>query len=61
MRPDDFDASDETADLVSTLGAADAIAEGVAELDAGQEVDGPEVFARFVRGGVPVPTDPACR
>lgn len=50
MSAEDLEALEETADVMSTPGAADAIAEGVAELDAGQEVSGPEVLARFRRG-----------
>jgi antitoxin YefM len=50
ISPEDLEALEETADVMSTPGAADAIAEGVAELDAGHEVDGPEVLARFRRG-----------
>jgi PHD/YefM family antitoxin component YafN of YafNO toxin-antitoxin module len=49
MHPENLEALEETADVMSTLGAADAIAEGVAELDSGQEVSGPEVLARFRR------------
>ena len=47
---DDLAALEQTAEVMSIPGAADAIAEGVAELDSGQEVDGPEVLARFRRG-----------
>jgi len=50
MCPEDLEALEETADLMSTPGAEGAIAEGVAELDAGLEVSGAEVLARFVRG-----------
>jgi PHD/YefM family antitoxin component YafN of YafNO toxin-antitoxin module len=44
-----LEALEETADVTGTPGAADAIAEGVAELDAGEEISGPEVLARFRR------------
>lgn len=50
LSPDDLAALEETADVMSTPGAAEAIADGVAGLDAGEEVDGPEVLARFRRG-----------
>jgi prevent-host-death family protein len=50
MSAEDLEALEETADMMTTPGAADAIAEGVAELNAGQEVSGPEVLARFRRG-----------
>jgi prevent-host-death family protein len=46
---EDLEALEETADVMGTPGAADAIAEGVAELDAGEEISGPEVLARFRR------------
>jgi prevent-host-death family protein len=46
---DDLAALEETADVMSTPGAADAIAEGVAELDAGVEISGADVLARFRR------------
>jgi prevent-host-death family protein len=46
---EDLEALEETADVMATPGAADAIAEGVAELDAGEEISGPEVLARFRR------------
>lgn len=47
--PEEHEALNGAADVVLGPGAADAIAEGVAELDAGQEVSGPEVLARFRR------------
>jgi antitoxin YefM len=50
MSAEDLEALEETADVMTTPGAAEAIAEGVAELSAGQEVSGPEVLARFRRG-----------
>jgi prevent-host-death family protein len=50
ISPDDLEALEETAEVMSTPGAAEAIAEGVAELESGQEVAGPEVLARFRRG-----------
>jgi PHD/YefM family antitoxin component YafN of YafNO toxin-antitoxin module len=46
---EDLAALEETAEVMSTPGAADAIAEGVAQLDAGEEISGPEVLARFRR------------
>ncbi|HEY7051654.1 MAG TPA: type II toxin-antitoxin system Phd/YefM family antitoxin [Mycobacterium sp.] len=47
---EDLAALEETADLMSSRGAVEAIAEGVAELDAGQEINGADVVARFRRG-----------
>lgn len=47
---DDLAALEETADVMSTPGATEAIAEGVTELEAGEEVPGPDVLARFQRG-----------
>jgi hypothetical protein len=49
MSSEDVEAWEGTADVMSKPDAADGIAEGVAELDAGQEVSGAEVFARFRR------------
>jgi hypothetical protein len=50
MAPQGLEDLEETAEVLSTPGAADAIAEGVAGLDdAGEEFSGPEVLARFRR------------
>jgi hypothetical protein len=50
MSPEDLDALEVTADAMGTPDAADALAERVAELDAGQEVSGLGVLGRFQRG-----------
>lgn len=47
---EDLAALEETADVIGSPGTAEAIAEGLAELDAGQEIYGPDVVARFRRG-----------
>lgn len=49
MAPQDLEDLEETAEVLNTPGAAGAIAEGVAGLDAGEEFSGPEVLARFRR------------
>jgi antitoxin YefM len=49
LSPDDLASLEETLHILSTPGAAEAIAEGTAELDAGLDVDGAEVLARFRR------------
>lgn len=51
VSPEDLASLEETVAVLSTPGAADAIAEGDAELEAGLDVDGDEVLARFRRGG----------
>jgi len=48
--PEDLDALEVTADAMGTPGAADALAERVAELDADPEDSGPEVLGMFQRG-----------
>jgi prevent-host-death family protein len=47
LSPEDLASLEETLDVLSTPGAAEAISEGDAELDAELDVDGAEVLARF--------------
>jgi antitoxin YefM len=49
ISPDDLAALEETAEVLSTPGAIEAISEGIAELDTGEEISGPEVLAQFRR------------
>jgi antitoxin YefM len=49
LSPDDLESLEETLELLSTPGAFAAIAEGDADLAAGNVVDGAEVLARFRR------------
>ena len=43
----------ETLDILSTPGEAERIAAGLSELEAGQELDGPAVVAKYLREGGP--------
>lgn len=49
LAAEDLEALEETADVLNRPGALAAIAAGLAELDAGLEIDGAEVLARFRR------------
>ncbi len=46
---DDLASLEETIDILTTPGAVDAVAEGVADLDAGRVADNSAVRARFAR------------
>jgi prevent-host-death family protein len=47
LSPQDLASLEETLDVLSTPGAAEAISEGDAELDAGMDVEGAEVLAQL--------------
>ena len=47
ISPDDLAALEETADVLTTPGAAEAIAEGQADLDAGRVANNDALRARF--------------
>jgi prevent-host-death family protein len=49
LSPEDLASLEETLEILSIPGAAQAIADGDADLAAGRVVDGPEVLARFRR------------
>jgi len=50
IAPDDLAALEETVDILATPGAPEAIAEGLADLEAGRVADNDALHARFNRG-----------
>ena len=50
IAPDDLAALEETVDILATPGAPEAIAEGLADLEAGEVADNDALRARFNRG-----------
>ena len=50
IAPDDLAALEETVDILATPGAPEAIAEGLADLQAGRVADNDALRARFNRG-----------
>ena len=50
IAPDDLAALEETVDILATPGAPEAIAEGLADLEAGRVADIDALRARFNRG-----------